>query len=761
MQDPSFEHLAEEAAAGLKVDRELFLEVKEELHSHLEEKSLYFMRQGKSAAESAELSCKSFGSPLDVAAELLEANRGRIRLRGLLRLTFGALIVPLAIVLALYLGYGRFARVIASLQNIGAVSADIKLPTLPCFGVDADPDTHAAAVVRQLRGNQDNKANILHYWEAHRKDKNSYIYYAYYVMYLNYQYPGGAFDMAQDPPDEHDYVQAMHLGEQLEPGNALYNILLANYYLIHGILPKESSGEPDKVMNRRMFELGIMELRNAARKPYIREYGADISRIRLRALPRPVITEDYLRYLAVDSEMLWPMFARTRELVRHMSGCARVLAATGRRDEAMSFVNAWKPLMLLWAGDSETSPVACYVSAAIGSILEQRAAEVYTTLGAMDKARDARAHHERLTQIVNAWRTELWNVPHSQAMVQQHGSRVASTLNYPFFGSIGPTVAELTPQRMLEHVWCEEVTVQLLLIGLTLALLSTLLQGYLWLFRLRRSGAVPLLLMPSAWSFTRALLLGMVLPMLLYWLYSRCPVLGGREYGWGSVLWPRFAAELLLVGWVICWLPAHLLWRGIRRRCVELGITLPEAKEERAASRIVRGGMLAAFLLLAAALLFTGVSFRLHQSARARIGDVHFALLTTGFSPLLRLAGILLALGVAVLGFRFAVKRRQQHGLYYGTLARSLAPVYAFAILLLALLAQPWLMYNEAAWLQQDRLVFGYRANPSEHFTGCSDVETRAAQHYAALLRQALESNNETMRYKDTGNIAEDRLSYW
>ena len=110
MTNQSFEDLAKEAAAGLKSDPELFLDVKQELHSHLEDKAQYFASQGKSEEESAELSRQSFGSPMDVAAELVDANRQRMKLRGLLRLAVGALVVPLAILLALYVGYGRFAR---------------------------------------------------------------------------------------------------------------------------------------------------------------------------------------------------------------------------------------------------------------------------------------------------------------------------------------------------------------------------------------------------------------------------------------------------------------------------------------------------------------------------------------------------------------------------------------------------------------------------------------------------------------------------
>ena len=76
MDETSFDALAAEAAAGLKGDRELYLEIKTELQTHLEDKAAHFARAGHDEAESITLAKKSFGSPLDMAAELL---RGQSR----------------------------------------------------------------------------------------------------------------------------------------------------------------------------------------------------------------------------------------------------------------------------------------------------------------------------------------------------------------------------------------------------------------------------------------------------------------------------------------------------------------------------------------------------------------------------------------------------------------------------------------------------------------------------------------------------------
>ncbi len=164
---------------------------------------------------------------------------------------------------------------------------------------------------------------------------------------------------------------------------------------------------------------------------------------------------------------------------------------------------------------------------------------------------------------------------------------------------------QMTPGRMLEHVLVEEVAVQLLLLLLLLALLGAVVQGTLWLFRLRRAAAVPILLLPPAKVLLRALLLGIALPMLLYWLYTRCPVIGGREFGWSSGMRPRFMLELCVLGLLMLWLPALIIRRYLARRCADLGIALPTRREERLTNWQVRGAGAAALLLLAAAMQHT------------------------------------------------------------------------------------------------------------------------------------------------------------
>ncbi len=138
-------------------------------------------------------------------------------------------------------------------------------------------------------------------------------------------------------------------------------------------------------------------------------------------------------------------------------------------------------------------------------------------------------------------------------------------------------------------------------------------------------------------------------------------------------------------------------------------------REERLISWKVRGAISATLLVTVIALIFA---------------NQYLYLLT---------AALLLAAGITWMAMRYTMQKRQAHGLYYGTLARSLAPVYAFSILFLVLVVQPWLLYNEATWLRKDTISLGYLGNPREISAGCISIETKVAERLSGLVLTAMD----------------------
>jgi len=702
MQEPSFEKLAAAAAAGLKADREVYRDVTQELQTFLEDTAARFRREGHSGEESITLAKKAFGSPMEVASELLQANHGRLRLRALLRLGFNALIIPLAILFALYVSYGRIAR----MQSMSAMYIDVrvKLPTLPFLGTEGNLTREHTGIMRQLAGYSGNAPAIRQYWEAHRSEPDSYKFYAYYALYA-------AVDGAQ-------YEWDMREGERIEPDNALYNVFLAEYYLKRGVQAKTETNkkdDADAILDRRAFDLGLVELQKAVRKPYLHTYQMEIERMRLNELPRPLLTEDYLGRIAITAAVLFPHFQRYRSLARKIPASARLLYQEGRTREAEAVMDAGMPYARLLAGDANTTLIGGLVSTAVAAIETKQGADVYEQLGERTKAQQAQELYNEIRAFSRNWKASGHN-PSLKSMLKRHGSQLISIIS-PVFGGVAPTERELIPTRMQEHVLSEEIGLGGLQVLFALLLLGTVLQGMIWHYRLRGAASVPLLLLPPAQVIARVLWWGVAVPLLVFWIYSRLPIIGGREYGWGF-LWWRFGVELLLLGLLLLWLPARMINRYVRRRCDDLDIPMPPAREEAAVSRKLRGAVLGAIVLV-----------------------MVMVLLPAAATPLfLKFIGVIFAVVLVVLGARSAAAKRRDFGLYFGTLARSMAPLYAFAIILLTLTAQPWLLYQEASWLRRDTVMLGEYANKSSEPIAFTRLESRATQVYTQRLLQVLDS---------------------
>ena len=767
MPDSPFDQLAEEAAAGLQGDDELFLDVKQELRGHLEDKADDLRGQGHSEEDSDVLARKAFGSPLAVAAELVAANAGRMRLRTLARLAFLLLVVPLAVALALYVGYDRFVGLscmFSTLYNFGL--ATIKyLPILPgtkhiIEDYPGQTYIHKVPIVEQLASGFNHTANLRQYWEAHRQDSDAKMYYAYYALFASF-----SMQYVDMPVDAH-YVAEMRRGEQIEPQNALYNFLLANYFLHMGMWAKSESAR-DEIKHRRAFILGIAELRKAAAKPYLYFYRANILQKKFNALPPPFLTEDYLERLQIDINEVCPEYAMSRNLARKIPGCARLLLAEGQRAEAEAVMDTWKPYTKLLVDKDSPSLISAVVASMVGEMLSKEGAEVYDRLGATAKAREARAIEAPLHHLLQDWRSSESAKTKEENLYREHGASLAIPyraldLNHHV------TDAELKPARMHEHTLIDEVLVECVVLLLIVALLVSLVVGGLWFFRLWKAGTRPMLLLPAG-ELCRAVLLGIALPVAVYWAYSRLPVIGGREYSWFAH-WPRFAAEWLLLALLLLWLPGRHISRFLKRRCTELGMAPP--------SRVRRwlihlrtwalmliavgiaivpnrmGGdsdlcIIVGYLLMISPLLAVGYLY-LQAKKWPLIPRVLLLVLAvilgewaaySGYPYTAALIWLLLAGEVALIGIYTHYRSISTHyrakvadGRYHGTVALSLAPLFAFSALFLSLVVQPWLIGNEVYWLRRDTVFWNH---PSQS-VGIAALEDNTIAPYLETLDQVM-----------------------
>jgi hypothetical protein len=691
MNEESFDQLSEQAAAGLRADPELFLDVKQELRTHLEEKAEYFSSQGHSHKESVELAGKSFGSPMEVASEILEGNKARMKFRGRVRLLLGALVVPLAVILALYLSLGRVLSITGveqALTNRGANPMARLFNPYPDRGIE---------IRRQVFDGT--PKSILSYWKRHQSDSESGMYYAAYLLSL-----------ATRRTDKKMYEEAARRGQHLEPNNAFYNLAVAGCCFQRGILSRDEKdyhlkNKTDDLLDRRELELGIAEAREAVRKPYIKTYRLDLLRKELNTMPPAIFTEDYIGRLdLMEGEVGAPDIIH-RRVAFGLTAAVRMMIREGRRKEAEDLLTTCYQLAGLIADEPDQDLIDELSNLATLGMLAGESAEGYSALGDTAKAKRFKSIHQKLRSITKK------NDGRASIVYDR-----ASMLTAMMVGAVHykPKISdlELAPGRMHEHVLMEEAAIVTLLAVFLSVMLIAVVSGYLYLHGARGAASVPMLLLPPVKIVLRALLLGIALPMLIYWIYSRLPVIGGREYSISSAFRCRFASELFILWMVMFIVPIRIIRGYIRGRCRLLEIDVPANRAETVIQVTMRILVLTILCTLAAA----GMN---------------------GFSDLMVVILLLSAVGM-IANLIHARREHKRHPLYYGTLARSMVPLYALAIIFLALVVQPWLMYNEAKLLREDKVGIGYVGKATCYGGGISGVDPRVAAEYASRMRDAL-----------------------
>ena len=283
--------------------------------------------------------------------------------------------------------------------------------------------------------------------------------------------------------------------------------------------------------------------------------------------------------------------------------------------------------------------------------------------------------------------------------------------------SLGEPLTEdmLRPGRQADRIVIEQFNLSCILCYFVVAIIGTLI-----LFMVCQSASkgrtAPLLLLPSWRIAMETLGLAILLPMFLYFAFTRWSGLSSFENGIED--WRLLFLELGLLD--VSFLAASTLLSAsyIRKRCQTLDITTPKPANS-FLIKLCWGGMGILCLCCAASKKLFG-----HQGA-----------LETGLYLLGSGMGLIVG-GVGIVVFIKGCMSRNTYGLYYGTLARSLMPVYACAVILIGVIGLPWLQKEESALLKKDPL---FDSSPY----GFTVLEGNITLRLQAELAEALKSDQD------------------
>ncbi len=692
------------ATEGLRDDTELQLDVRAELASHAEEKLHELKDQGIGDEEALQQTVKALGDPIELAADLYEANRKRMNLRSQLRFFMRFALVPLVL-----------------LSTLWAANLDILLMTKLFNG--KQPHLPLPHVIRKLSdenkflitGDPSSKTEAEREKSIWESDPTNRVYFGNYFS--------AAMEKWQNDPGKTP-EELLDTARKVDPENALYDYLEALKIMESQWSNKEAvriisftfgdaleTAELPvyEVQDRERLDQAMALIEKALNEPLNQYHAEEMLRQRLSLLPEPKRMADQVAYIGYSAGCYRPPlhYQYFRKLPKFMMAYGDLLLQEGDNERAAVFLSCWEkmPRQIL---DGKAGNLIDTMIAMVLIKTGYSAAAIYRAHGFAEEAKQIAAKVDIARAPNLHWNAERENKNY-RPMLEKHGSMLA-LIGVSNIGSpLSPE--ELSPSRRLEYAVLSEGIAALISITLLLAILGCTIVSLRWRFT-KKGRAIPVLLAPDFSTLLQILTFGVILPGLLFLLITRLAPWSGHAYSYRFGL-HKLISEFGLLIMAMLILPAILGGKAVRNRCTELDIPSTPLAIRR---------LNPAFLICAVAL----VAF---WFVPANSSEMCFwsSIILAGVIAILLLSG---ALG----GMAQGVAGRKEYGLYYGSLFRSLIPLLAGTSLLLNVMSRPTLFTLEKEYIQADTLV---DALSPACFTIENKVSKQLGEETLAALKEA------------------------
>ncbi len=577
--DPRLEKIISECTLPLSDDRELSLDVAQELRSHLLEKCEELNREGLSEAEAVDAAVKDFGDSAEISESLYRANLPRFKFRAKLRLALKLLFFPLFIFSLYWALDFRLLEGVSVLcegvlmHDVGKAQSDPlyvlsrKMASFRSFSSHAPADRIMRRILKKRRKLTADEALILSAErivtgteeEPSRKiawqkaicqrfpDNKAYL--ANYVQHL----------LAYSEAD--DIIAEIINARSIDPENAAYDYILCAVLLKQALQAAqkwEKSDPPEKfylLRDRERLDWAMQELRNGMRKPFFRLYTLEMFHERMKILQLPQDYVGQLQRLVFSAEILLPILNVERNILRATTFYAELLQKEGKSDDAEFYLDAWKHIVPQFNDDSFTLIAQMVIGSGLN---EQYKSALYRN--DMRRAQELKTAAEPM----NSWRAKSseWE---TDPLLRKSTGFLSSILFRPLKGGV-LAPEQLAPERNLTYTLMDTAA-----LSLQASLIMIFLLGNAaMLFFLYLRGQRPFLILPPWRTMLRVLLLGLVLPLGLYLLYSRVDFLGGHNYNIAYNM-PRFLIGIIFFILIPPRLFVGLYWQALKRRGQELG----------------------------------------------------------------------------------------------------------------------------------------------------------------------------------------------
>lgn len=543
-------------------------------------------------------------------------------------------------------------------------------------------------------------------WE---KNPDNKVYYANYIRELVGDYMDEEYGV---PPavSIDELEKEIRQGEKIDPDNAFYNYIWAAILFRRGaeweINPEENRDEW-VINDPTLLDSAIVELRKATSKPYYRRYHDELNEERLGFFPETRRIEHRLVKLTFLAGLRLPELGLVRDLFKAIPQFVESNELS--ESEASQLLDTWQYFLKQSIPDAYCL-IDVLVLNAVATLSGQKVAEVYESMGQLESADNTREYAGKLSQPITQWKDNRANMPFGDDSIKLG---ILASMLLPSIGE--PITREmLAPSTQVERVaFLEQMIAHSMLVVLVLLIIFAFILRSIC--QLAANGRSPNLFIPSLKEFFRVFGWGVLLPVAFYYVYTRHSGISSYE---NSLRDYRIFLE---VGLFVVTCFAMSTWLGmdfIRQRCEKSGISAPQSVRP-----LWKG-------------LFFGalsVSWILCILARPLFG--HIKLMDDILLGLMVSLALKFAVTCIIVFFKGVISRKGL-GTYYGSLARSLMPIWACVILFIGGLGIPWLHQQETALLKKDTLMAG-------SVGGFTAVEERLTHRLRDGMADALKTNQD------------------
>ncbi len=523
-----------------------------------------------------------------------------------------------------------------------------------------------------LHGDEERSSEAERQKAIWESDTANLMYYGNYITALIVE-----MKSSKDTNGTELFEKELRYGERLDSDNARYNYLLASLMLEQACDIKNiDKGWCELVIkDRGLLDKAMAEFLKGQSKPVWKTYAFEMMRLRFSLMRMSRNLSEKGEKIGWLADLQLPDLGKMRQLSKASVLYGQQLLAENRKAEAIPFLEACEPLFVKIINDSFTL-VEQMTGASMMDICKAHAIPLMEGAGENERAREMKIRADLLLQPIVEYyaRWKLTKNSNEPLRLLQRGG-VLTCVFAPVYLSGLPTNEDLAFERWTEYVIMERIC----MIGFLRLFLLLMPAMLLITLRWRISGKFstsPILILPRGIIVVRILLFSVVIPLSLYILYTRFSGLSSHEYSISySYLW--FAIELTVLAWVITFLSALLLVLHIYHRCRSLGIQVP-----------------------------------------ARVSVLKLAIIT------------LIPFGLLVW-----LSRGKKEGLFRGTVARSMIPVFAGVVILIGTTTGPYFPWSERRLVENDPVT-----SPVERGEGFTRMEVLEVQRLKKRFLNAMKT---------------------